>query len=1127
MLVIKDFATTTLAAALTAGATSIVVSDASRLPTLSAGDYFYLVLQKFTDRSYVEIVKVTGVASNTLTVVRAQAGSTAKAFAIGDYAELRLTKGTFDEYLAQAITGKVDIVSGYVQQKLDLLNAADLVKAGVGVVYDATNGHGTVLSGGEGANKLTPHILLRPLGMADASVQAKYGSDGSLILTGGSRYVETGLLSMKHPSDTDGWPNNTVNDANNFANRAKGKIHVGNNALYFIADAGFNARRFGIQSGHEHPGYTTSYGSLDLNPYGGTVRVNGGTVYHTGYVPTPAAVGALALSGGTLTGTLDQNMGGYGARITASSGYGYLQGGKVGGDTADQKLKITGILGNPLTEFEILTAGHGVAKINGARIYTEQYVPTPDVLGVVPQARTINGKPLTSDIVIDNNDVGSRAGRTVNHNFGTKDIWYRVARVNIPQAVGSALITITGGVGFNVGQFDQAGLTHISIRSGNGTPKGLNMVAYRFHSALSPFTDFCYVPVSGDEYDIYLKCAGAYGNQLIFDFSFSSTASGVDYTIVAGTTSMPVGGVVGQIREVYTSAQKPTAADVGAFPIVGGTATGAIITSISDAMAIRARRNGYWAMMGCSNVAGEYVFGGGADSLTDYQHYIRLGNAKFQFQTSGTAYNVFHEGYVPTAAAVGAAPVGFGLGVTAMQKTAQDQTQAGFWRDVAITMAGITLPYDGSPSQAFIGVDVLTKKLKFGHRTGATTTPISWFEVYSDNNKPTAAALGVVPTSQLLPMTGGTLNWADLIGKVPVVNSAGVTELGRYLDMREQDANIDFNWRWDAGAAGASKLTLYNSASAPVIEFGVSGRVKIPVNGLDAAGRVQVAHGINPMYEWHIPNKHAVASYLTASNDWRFVGSDGQGGETTYRFVSFADGRFIAVGAVLTDHNTGSAWNQFNTASFRVNNIRTLTSGSYCKLISHQLYSAGNFHFENSLGAFADGVGWDMLCHTLVSTDGSGTSRIWKFRNNGDMYGPSGNAFGQDGNTWGPVFGGSSVTYWAINRFAPISDIRYKKNITECDGEALDVIDQFRFYAYDWDDSKKVVAGKHHVRFGVSAQDMELIDKAYVKEAELHEVQGEEPTTIKTLDDSNLLTLALKAIQELKARVEFLESRAV
>lgn len=290
MLVIKDFATTILASALTAAATSVVVSDASRLPALSAGDYYYLVLQKFTDRTSVEVVKVTGATGNTLTVVRAQAGTTAKSFAIGDYAEQRVTVGTFSEYIAQSVATKVDEIGGHVEQSLGLLNTGDLVKAAVGISYDAANGHGTILSGGEGANKVTPYVALRPLGVAASSVQLKYAQDGSLILSGGSRYVETGLLSMKHPSDANGWPNATNNNANNYNNRARGKVHVNNNALYFIADGALNARRFGIQSGHEDPGYATAYGILDLNPFGGTVRVNGGTVYHTNYVPTPAAV---------------------------------------------------------------------------------------------------------------------------------------------------------------------------------------------------------------------------------------------------------------------------------------------------------------------------------------------------------------------------------------------------------------------------------------------------------------------------------------------------------------------------------------------------------------------------------------------------------------------------------------------------------------------------------------------------------------------------------------------------------------------------------------------------------------------------------------------------------------------
>lgn len=442
MLVIKDFATTILASALTAAATSVVVSDASRLPALSVGDYYYLVLQKFTDRTSVEVVKVTGVSGNTLTVVRAQAGTTAKSFAIGDYAEQRVTVGTFSEYIAQSVAGKVDKSDGYVEQSLGLLNTGDLVKATVGVSYDAANGHGTILSGGEGANKVTPYVALRPLGVADSSVQLKYAQDGSLILSGGSRYVETGLLSMKHPYDANGWPNAVNSDANNYNSRARGKVHVNNNALYFIADAALNARRFGIQSGHEHPAYATSYGILDLNPFGGIVRVNGGIVYHTNYAPTPAAVGALALVGGTLTGSL-------GVRpsvgvnpldlFSTPNPAGTSAQGVAGWDNtgATREWGVGRYATAGVAEYAYFGFGdapwnsglrvYGAGDIRAGavnRLYHEGYLPTPDALGAVPQARTINSKPLTSNITLSAADVGALAlsGGTVSGALGVTAI---------------------------------------------------------------------------------------------------------------------------------------------------------------------------------------------------------------------------------------------------------------------------------------------------------------------------------------------------------------------------------------------------------------------------------------------------------------------------------------------------------------------------------------------------------------------------------------------------------------------------------------------------------------------------------------------------------------------------------
>lgn len=102
MLVIKDFATTTTASALTAVATSITVVDGSKFPSLAVGDYFYAVIQDFYDRRVVEVVKVVGVSGNELSVERGQDGTVSRAFSAGAYVELRLTVRTFAEFIAQS-----------------------------------------------------------------------------------------------------------------------------------------------------------------------------------------------------------------------------------------------------------------------------------------------------------------------------------------------------------------------------------------------------------------------------------------------------------------------------------------------------------------------------------------------------------------------------------------------------------------------------------------------------------------------------------------------------------------------------------------------------------------------------------------------------------------------------------------------------------------------------------------------------------------------------------------------------------------------------------------------------------------------------------------------------------------
>ena len=94
-IVFKNNARTTLAGNITNSATSIAVAAGSVFPTLSGGNIFYCT---FDDGTNTEIVKVTAVSTNTLTIVRAQDNTTARAFSAGDLAELRLNAIVLDSF---------------------------------------------------------------------------------------------------------------------------------------------------------------------------------------------------------------------------------------------------------------------------------------------------------------------------------------------------------------------------------------------------------------------------------------------------------------------------------------------------------------------------------------------------------------------------------------------------------------------------------------------------------------------------------------------------------------------------------------------------------------------------------------------------------------------------------------------------------------------------------------------------------------------------------------------------------------------------------------------------------------------------------------------------------------------
>ena len=110
----------------------------------------------------------------------------------------------------------------------------------------------------------------------------------------------------------------------------------------------------------------------------------------------------------------------------------------------------------------------------------------------------------------------------------------------------------------------------------------------------------------------------------------------------------------------------------------------------------------------------------------------------------------------------------------------------------------------------------------------------------------------------------------------------------------------------------------------------------------------------------------------------------------------------------------------------------------------------------------------------------------------------------------------SNYSLWGIikSHYNTTSDIRLKKDIQDCTYNALDLIDSFKFKSFNWNYHEEF-GQKPYTEIGLIAQDVEKISENFVSMA------GE----YKTLNQFNLLTYSLKAIQELSTENKELKQR--
>ena len=107
-VLLSNNASAAIASSITSSSTTIILAagQGSEFPAPGATDYFYATLVDSSNN--LEIVKVTNRSTDTLTVVRGQDGTSARAYTAGNLLELRLVAGVINDL--QTVIANPDII---------------------------------------------------------------------------------------------------------------------------------------------------------------------------------------------------------------------------------------------------------------------------------------------------------------------------------------------------------------------------------------------------------------------------------------------------------------------------------------------------------------------------------------------------------------------------------------------------------------------------------------------------------------------------------------------------------------------------------------------------------------------------------------------------------------------------------------------------------------------------------------------------------------------------------------------------------------------------------------------------------------------------------------------------------
>ncbi|EJP3958651.1 phage tail protein [Salmonella enterica] len=159
--------------------------------------------------------------------------------------------------------------------------------------------------------------------------------------------------------------------------------------------------------------------------------------------------------------------------------------------------------------------------------------------------------------------------------------WFKIATVVMPQATSTAVIKLYGGAGFNAGSPEQAAISELVLRAGNGSPVGITATLWRRSPAAA--NEVAWVNTSGDTYDIYINI-GQYAYWLIAQYDYTGNANVTLHSTPEYSSVQPGNSTSGQTYTLFNSLMKPTAGDIEALSVNGGRLNGPLGIGTDNAL---------------------------------------------------------------------------------------------------------------------------------------------------------------------------------------------------------------------------------------------------------------------------------------------------------------------------------------------------------------------------------------------------------------------------------------------------------------------------------------------------------------------------------------------------------------